>query len=254
MIRLISWNVNGIRAVAEKGLFEWMRTCGADIICLQETKAHPDQLAKHFFEVEGFSHWWASAKKKGYSGTAIYSRIAPKSVEFLGEPAFDDEGRVLQADFGNFILFNCYFPNSQDAGARLGYKLAFLQALKSRCDALIAAGRQVVITGDFNIAHKPIDLEHPKANEGNPGYLPEERSWMDSFLKAGYIDTFRRLHPEPKQYSWWSYRLAARERNVGWRIDYFCTSPGLAENIRAAAIHQNVFGSDHCPVSLDLEF
>lgn len=253
MTRLISWNVNGIRAAAEKGFFEWIQASGADIVGLQETKAHPDQLKKEFLEVPGYKVWWASAKKRGYSGTAIYSRIEPRSVEFLGDAAFDDEGRVLQADFGSFVLFNCYFPNSQDAGARLPYKLAFCAALKARCDALVAAGRQVVVCGDYNVAHKPIDLEHPKANEGNPGYLPEERAWMDEFTAAGYVDSFRSLHPEPKQYSWWSYRMNARERNVGWRIDYFCTSPGLAPAIREARIHPDVLGSDHCPVSLDLE-
>lgn len=254
MIKLVSWNVNGIRSVAEKGFFEWLAGSNADIVGLQETKAQPEQLTKNFFEVASYSPWWASAKKKGYSGTALYSRIQPKSVEFLGDERFDDEGRVLQADFGDFVLFNCYFPNSQDAGARLDYKLAFCQSLKSRCDALQAAGRQVVVCGDYNIAHKPIDLEHPKANEENPGYLPEERAWMDEFTGAGYIDTFRSLHPEPKQYSWWSYRMAARSKNVGWRIDYFCTSPGLKPRIREARIHQEVMGSDHCPVSLDLEF
>jgi len=255
MIRLVSWNVNGIRAAAEKGLFDWMASCNADIVCLQETKAQPDQLDRKFFEVPGgYEHHWASAVKKGYSGTAIYTRIKPASVALLGESAYDDEGRVLMADYGDFVLFNCYFPNSQDAGARLDYKLGFCNALKKKTDELVKTGKHIVVCGDYNIAHKPIDLAHPKANEGNAGYLPEERAWMDEFTGAGYVDTFRSLHPEPKSYSWWSYRANARANNVGWRIDYFCTDAGLGSRIKEALIHPDVHGSDHCPVSLELDF
>lgn len=253
MTRMVSWNVNGIRSVAEKGFFSWLEASGADIVCIQETKAQPEQLKKEFFAPAGYASWWASAEKKGYSGVATYSRIPPKHVDILGDGRFDAEGRVLQMDFGDFVLFNCYFPNSQDSGARIDYKIAFCETLKSAADKVRSAGKTVVICGDYNIAHKPLDLEHPDANRGNPGYLPRETDWMDGFIGDGYLDTFRKFHPEPRQYSWWSYRTRARERNIGWRIDYFCTDLASDARVAGAAIHADVTGSDHCPVSLDLE-
>jgi exodeoxyribonuclease III len=259
MTRIVSWNVNGVRACAGKGLFEWLARESPDILCLQETKAHPDQLPAGLLsppDGRGGSYrgYWASAKRKGYSGVAIFSKKEPRSISFLGASEYDEEGRALVADFGDFVLVSAYFPNSQDAGARLAYKVGFCDAVLALCDRLVAGKRHVVVAGDYNIAHRPIDLANPKANEGNPGYLPEERAWMDKYLSSGYADSFRRFNAEPGQYTWWTYRVpGARERNVGWRLDYHCVDEGLLPAVSGAAIHPAVLGSDHCPVSIDLD-
>jgi exodeoxyribonuclease-3 len=259
MTRVFSWNVNGIRACAGKGLFDWLAAESPDVLCLQETKANPDQLTADFLSPSdgkggNYKTYWASAKRKGYSGVAIISKAEPKSISFLGSAAYDEEGRALVADFGAYVLVSAYFPNSQDAGARLGYKLGFCDAILSLCDGVVASGRHVVVAGDYNIAHTPIDLANPKSNEGNPGYLPEERAWMTKYLGAGYSDSFRRFNAEPGQYTWWTYRVpGARERNIGWRLDYHCVDEGLLGAVKAAAIHPAVMGSDHCPVSIDLD-
>jgi exodeoxyribonuclease-3 len=260
MTRLASWNVNGIRAASTKGFFQWMADESADIVCLQETKADPSQLTKEFFEADDaegkrFTPFWSSAKRRGYSGVAIYTRLTPRSVRLLGVEEFDDEGRYLEADFGEFVVASAYFPNSQDAGARIDYKLRFCEAVLARCDTVVAEGRHIVVAGDFNVAHEPIDLARPKDNEGNPGYLPQERAWMAKYLSSGYSDTFRSLHPgEPGHYSWWSYRMKAREKDIGWRIDYHCVDEGFVPAVKSAAIRNAVLGSDHCPVTLELEF
>jgi exodeoxyribonuclease-3 len=257
-MRVISWNVNGVRAIEKKGFIDWVKAESPDALCLQETKARPDQLSEELkapVDAEGrvYKSWWASARKPGYSGTAIYSRIEPLDVRVMGVSDFDAEGRVIQADFPAFTLISAYFPNSQDAGARLDYKLAFCDAMLATCDALVARGRRLVLCGDYNIAHTPIDLARPKDNEGNPGYLPEERAWMDKFVASGYADTFRLLHPGLKdQYSWWSYRLRAREKNIGWRIDYQCVDQAFIGQVAASVIRPDVLGSDHCPVQIDL--
>jgi len=259
MTTIASWNVNGIRSAAGKGFFEWLASESADVVCVQETKADPSQLGKEFFEAtdaEGrpFSAFWSSAKRRGYSGVAIYARKAPRGVRTLGIDEYDDEGRYLEADFGDFSVVSAYFPNSQEAGARIDYKLRFCDAVLARCDAVVAEGRHIVLAGDYNIAHEPIDLTYPKANEGNPGYLPEERAWMTKLLSAGYSDTFRRLHPgEGGHYSWWSYRMKAREKDIGWRLDYHCVDEGLSAAVMSAAIRKTVSGSDHCPVTLELD-
>jgi exodeoxyribonuclease-3 len=259
MKRLYSWNVNGIRACAGKGFLEWLARESPDFLCLQETKAWPEQLdASLIAPADGkggsYHSYWAQAGKKGYSGVAIYSKAEPRSISFLGAPEYDEEGRALVADFADFVLVSAYFPNSQDGGARIGYKLGFCDAVLALCDRLTAAGRHVVVAGDYNIAHKPIDLANPEANEGNPGYLPEERAWMDRYLAAGYADSLRRFNQEPAQYTWWTYRVpGARERNVGWRLDYHCVDEALLPAVKAAGIHPAVPGSDHCPVSLDLD-
>jgi len=259
MKKLLSWNVNGIRACSGKGFFDWLRRENADFICLQETKAHPDQLPlelRNPVDGEGkpYSVHWANAKRRGYSGTAILSKREPLMVSSLGISEFDDEGRTVIADYGDFVLVSAYFPNSQDAGARLDYKLRFCDAMLAFCDGLRARGRHVVVAGDYNIAHRPIDLARPEQNVGNPGYLPEERAWMDKFTEAGYIDTFRHLCPEPKHYSWWTYRVpTARENNIGWRLDYHCIDPEFLPALAGADIQPDIFGSDHCPVSLILD-
>lgn len=257
-MRILSWNVNGIRAVEKRGFVQWIRETSPDLLCLQETKASRDQLSPEVLSPvdrngQAYTSYWRSAKKAGYSGVALYSIQTPLSVTDLGMQEFDVEGRVLQADFGAFVLICAYFPNSQEGGARLDYKLAFCGAIRELCDTLTAAGRHLVVCGDYNIAHTPLDLARPKENEGTPGYLPEERAWMDAFTQAGYVDTFRALHPdEAGQYSWWSYRSKARERNIGWRLDYHCVDPGFMPQVQNAAIWPDVQGSDHCPVQLDL--
>jgi exodeoxyribonuclease-3 len=256
-VRIISWNVNGIRSAEKKGLIPWIEAEKPDVLCVQETKARPGQLSEallHPCSGKGtYYSYWSSAKKAGYSGVAIYSKTEPDTVEILGVQEFDDEGRVLQAFFGDVAVVSAYFPNSQEAGARLGYKLAFCAAIKEHCDALCASKKHVVLCGDYNIAHTPIDLARPRENEGNAGYLPEERAWMDLFTASGYVDTFRRFHPgEGGHYSWWSYRMNSRERNVGWRIDYHCVDEALVQRVKKSLIRAEVNGSDHCPVELVL--
>ncbi|GMO59942.1 MAG: exodeoxyribonuclease III [Termitinemataceae bacterium] len=256
-MNIITWNVNGIRSASDKGLQLWLRSESPDILCLQETKAHPDQLKLDIREPlsndsgDQYHAYWASAKKKGYSGVAIFSKKEPLDVQTLGISEFDDEGRVLLAFYDDFVCISAYFPNSQDGGARLPYKLDFCAAIKDKCDALSAEKRHVILCGDYNIAHKPIDLAHPKENEGNAGYLPEERAWMDTFITEGsYIDCFRRLNPDKHNaYTWWSYRSGARARNVGWRLDYFCVDKA-SSFVKDCQIMTDITGSDHCPVKL----
>ncbi|MDR3303524.1 MAG: exodeoxyribonuclease III [Treponema sp.] len=257
-MRIVSWNVNGIRAAEKRGLVSWLQEDDPDILCVQETKARPEQLSPRLRAPPdkngaAYHSYWASAQRAGYSGVAVYSKT-PLTVEPLGTAEFDDEGRVIKADVGDFVLICAYFPNSQDAGARLPYKMRFCAAMSACCNALLAAGRHIVLCGDYNIAHKPLDLARPEDNEGCPGYFPEERAWMDSFTGAGFVDTFRHFHPdESGHYSWWSYRTHARERNVGWRIDYHCVDAGLLSQVRNPVIRAEVEGSDHCPVEISLD-
>lgn len=257
MKTVVSWNVNGIRAVEKKGFLDWLSTESPDVLCLQETKAHKGQLNPALVTpvLPGgtWQSWWSSAKKAGYSGVAIYSKTEPLEVRTLGVDEFDDEGRVLVARFDDVAIISAYFPNSQEAGARLPYKLRFCDAILQECDRLSAQGIPLILCGDYNIAHKPIDLANPKANEGNPGYLPEERAWMDRFIGSGYVDTFRAFSSDPGQYSWWSYRFHAREKNIGWRIDYTCVNPGFMDRVKSSTILSDVYGSDHCPVKLSYE-
>ena len=253
---ILSWNVNGIRAVEKRGFTTWLRSESPDILCIQETKARPEQLSEELRNPAGkngkpYYSYWASAKKAGYSGVAIYSKKEPEEVKPLGIADFDDEGRVLQAFYKDFVVISAYFPNSQDGGKRLPYKLAFCDAILQYCKKLVKQKKHFVLCGDYNIAHTPIDLARPKENEGSAGYLPEERAWMDTFTKAGFVDTFRYFHPgEKEHYSWWSYRMNARERNVGWRIDYHCVDPAFLPLVKRSIIRPDVRGSDHCPVEL----
>ena len=258
-MRIVSWNVNGIRSAEKHGFVQWMTAESADAVCIQETKARPEQLSPELLEIKDkkgkpYFAYWACAKRPGYSGTAIYTKTEPLSIKPLGIEEFDDEGRVLQAEFKDFVLVSAYFPNSQDAGKRLDYKLGFCSAILKLCKNYVKEGRHFVLSGDYNIAHTPIDLARPKENEGNAGYLPEERAWMDKFTKAGFVDTFRHLHPGEKgHYSWWSYRMNARARNVGWRIDYHCVDPEFISKVKSSIIMPEVYGSDHCPVELVLD-
>lgn len=252
MTTIYSWNVNGIRAAAKKNLFDWWSSASPDVLCLQETKANTEDLPEELTSPPGYHAYFASASKKGYSGVAIFCKNKPKSVTTMGVEDFDSEGRTLVAEFDDYLVISAYFPNSQAEGARLSYKLEYCAAMKELCDRAVADGRHVVVCGDYNIAHKPIDLANPKANEKNPGYLPEERAWMDEFTQAGYRDTFRMFSDEPDQYTWWSYRLRAREKNIGWRIDYHCVDGGFESRVGAARIHADVPGSDHCPISIEI--
>lgn len=253
-MRCFSWNVNGIRAVQRKNQLPWEVVDAPDCIALQETKARRDQLDDDLAEPDGWHSYWHSAEKPGYSGVALYCREQPDEIiEGLGEADYDCEGRVLSARFGTLVVISAYFPNSQDGGKRLPYKLGFCAAMERFLAAQRKRGRETLLLGDYNIAHRPIDLARPKENEGTAGYLPEERAWMDRYLGLGYRDVFRDRNPGLKDaYSWWAMRTNARARNIGWRIDYGTVSPGLADRVRDASIHPDVQGSDHCPVLIAL--
>ena len=250
----LSWNVNGIRAAERKGLIDWIAKTKPDILCLQETKAHPDQLSAALKEVSGYDSHFCAAERKGYSGVAIYSKQQPEAIQCgFGVEAFDVEGRTLRVDYGAFILYNVYFPNGGASPERLQYKLDFYKAFLARVRKEIKAGKKIVICGDVNTAHKEIDLARPKPNAKNSGFMPEERAWIDRFLKAGLVDTFRLKYPDKiDQYSWWDMKTRARDRNVGWRIDYFFVSENLVPQLKKAFILPDVMGSDHCPVGITL--
>ena len=257
-MRIVSWNVNGIRAVEKRGFVGWLVKDNPDVLCLNETKAEPGQLSDELLNppIKGkpYASFWASSKKKGYAGVAIYTKEEPQDVRFLGKAEFDDEGRVLIAEYMDFSLIAAYFPNSQDERRRLDYKLAFNDAMLKLCNSLVKKERHFLLCGDYNVAHTPIDIARPKANENHAGYLPEERAWMDKFTAAGHIDTFRHFHPrEPGHYTWWSYFGSARARNVGWRLDYHCVDEKFMPRVKSSIIRPNVEGSDHCPVEIEIE-
>ena len=253
-IRLLSWNVNGIRAVYKKGFVQWLKTESPDILCVQETKAHPEQLPDDLLNIDGYTSYFSSAEKKGYSGTATYTKIKPKKFKNgIGIENFDNEGRFAITDFGSFILFNIYFPNGKARKERLEYKMDFYDAFLKHCKKLLKQGKKIVICGDVNTAHKEIDLARPKENSKTSGFLPEEREWIDKFLSEGVLDTFRLFNTEPENYTWWDMITRARERNVGWRIDYFFISKNLKKNLKSAFIMPEIMGSDHCPVGIELE-
>lgn len=253
IVKFLSWNVNGIRAASRYGFIDWVKAQKADVVCIQETKAMPEQLEESLRNIEGYTSYWHSAKKPGYSGVAIYSKREPKSVEMgIGIPEIDNEGRVLVADYGDVTVVNTYFPNSQREHTRLDYKLRFCKEILKFCNSLRAKGKHLVLCGDYNIAHTEIDLKNPKTNTDNAGFLPEERDWMTKFLKAGYIDSFRHFTPDPGHYTWWSYRPGVRAKNIGWRIDYHCVNQEFKDRLKRS-VHQNeVKGSDHCPVLLEI--
>lgn len=254
-LKLISWNVNGLRAVIKKGFFDFIKSSNPDILCLQETKAHPDQLGFDIKEIEGYDSHFSAASKKGYSGVALYSKLVPQTINRkIGIAKFDKEGRILMADYQDFILFNVYFPNGKASKERLDYKMDFNRAFLAYVKNLLKKGKKIVICGDVNTAHQAIDLARPKANEKISGFLAIEREWIDQLLAAGFIDSFRVFNQQADQYSWWSLRTKARQRNVGWRIDYFFVSDNLKNNLKNAFILQDVMGSDHCPVGIELAF
>ena len=249
-LKLMSWNVNGIRALEKKGFVDIILKESPDVIGIQETKAQEEQLSDAIKNIDGYKSYWFSAKRRGYSGVAVYSKVEPISVvNGLDNEEFDKEGRTITLEFDNYYFVNCYYPNAQAELARIDYKQGFNAAILAHCDELRKT-KTVVLCGDYNVAHKAIDLANPKRNEMNPGYSIQERDDMDKFIAAGYIDTFRMFCPEPEQYSWWSYRFKAREKNIGWRIDYFCVNEDARERVLDADIRQDIMGSDHCPITM----
>ena len=252
-IRILSWNVNGIRAVHRKGFAEWLKNESPDILCIQETKATRRQFPADIRNLEGYHTYFCEAERKGYSGVALYTKIKPKNVEYgFGIDKFDLEGRTIIADYGDFVLFNVYFPNGKMSVERLNYKMEFYDAFLEHAEKLRKQGKNIVACGDVNTAHKEIDLARPKDNEKVSGFLPEERAWIDKLLDTGYVDTFREFNPEPEQYTWWSYRTRARERNVGWRLDYFFANNEFMNRVKSSFIMGDVMGSDHCPVGVEV--
>ena len=250
MIRLISWNVNGLRACVGKGFEDIFRELDADFFCLQETKMQAGQLDLQF---DGYHSFWNYADKKGYSGTAIYTRHEPLGVAYgIGIDEHDHEGRVITLEMPQFYLVTVYTPNSQDELRRLDYRMQWERDFQNYLLKL-NAHKPVVVCGDMNVAHEEIDLKNPKTNRRNAGFTDEEREAMTRLLDSGFVDTFRRLHPDEVTYSWWSYRFRAREKNTGWRIDYFLVSESLAPHVAEAKIHTQIMGSDHCPVEVDLD-
>ena len=250
-MKFISWNVNGIRAVLGKNFLEIFSELDADISCLQETKVQAGQVE---LELDGYHQFWNYAEKKGYSGVAVFTKKKPLDVRFgIGIPEHDTEGRVITLEFENFYFITVYTPNSQDELKRLDYRMEWEDAFRDYVKSLDSK-KPVVFCGDLNVAHKEIDLKNPKANTKNPGFTVQEREKMDLMLGAGFVDTFRHFYPDlAEAYSWWSYRFKARERNSGWRIDYFITSERISEKLKGAKIHSQIMGSDHCPVELEAD-
>lgn len=255
-MRIYSWNVNGIRAAVKKNFMEWMGEEKPDLLCLQETKIHEAQIPKELRNPHGYESYWSCAERKGYSGTCTYALKKPLSARSVfGKSNFDEEGRIVETEHEKFFLYNVYFPNGQKDDERLQYKLEFYSDfLDFTLKQQAASKKEIIIVGDFNTAHKHIDLKNAKSNEKYSGFLPIEREWIDKYVAAGYVDIYRKLNPDAlDQYTWWSYRMNARENNTGWRIDYFMITPGVEKWVSDTRIHQDVMGSDHCPVSLTLD-
>lgn len=254
MTTMYSWNVNGIRAAHKKGFLAWLRETSPDILAIQETKCHPNQLDAALREPAGYHTYWAFAERKGYSGVALYSKMEPLEVIIgLGIEEFDREGRTIVADYGDYTLIAAYFPNGSRDHSRVPFKMAYKEAFLDYCQSLRTQGKMVVFCGDVNTAHREIDLARPKQNQNTTGFLPVERAWIDEVIDVGYVDAFRYFHPDQAgAYSWWSYIGGARSRNVGWRLDYFFVGSEMLPSLVAATIHPDVVGSDHCPVSLTL--
>ena len=253
-MRILSWNVNGIRAAYKKGILDWLKKENPDILCIQETKAHPDQLTDDLRNPKGYESYFSSAEKKGYSGVAIYTKQKPKKVEHgFGIKKFDSEGRILVAEYPKYVLMSIYYPNGKASAERLKYKMEFYDAFLKFTNKLKKQGKNIIVCGDVNTAHKEIDIARPKENEKISGFLPEERAWIDKFLSDGYVDTFRMFNNEPENYTWWDQITRARDRNVGWRIDYFYVNEEFKKNVKKAFILSDVMGSDHCPIGIEVQ-
>jgi exodeoxyribonuclease-3 len=253
-MKIYSWNVNGYRAICGKGFNDWFKGIDADVVGLQEVKAHQEAVDPKLLEKKGYQCFWHAAKKPGYSGVALWTRVEPLSYqEGIGIEKFDVEGRVQIAEFKDFYLLNCYFPNSQDERARLPYKLEFCDAILKFTQKMHKKGKAVIVQGDLNIAHTEMDIKNAKTNQDSPGFYLEERQWMTQYLKSGVVDIFRQRHPqEPHHYTWWSYRANARANNVGWRIDYHVVSESIADQVKKVGHQPKVMGSDHCPVFIEI--
>ena len=253
--KLISWNVNGIRSIARKGFHHWLKTSQPDVLSVQETRAWPEQLTDELLRPLGYESFFSCAEKKGYSGVAIYTKEEPLEViDGIDEPAYDSEGRTLTARFQDFTLINAYFPNGQRDHARVPYKMDYCAHFLTHCQAQQAYSDHIVLCGDFNTAHRPIDLARPKSNKNTTGFLSIERAWIDQLIHTGYLDIFREIHGDLEgKYTWWSNRKGVRERNVGWRIDYHFVSTSMSSRVRNAYHLDEVFGSDHCPIALEFE-
>jgi len=253
-MKISTWNINGIRAGLGRGLKDWLAAESPDALCLQEIKARPEQLTGEQQDFPGYSVTWNPAERPGYSGVATVCKgQAPEALPGFGQPRFDMEGRVIRTRHVDFLLYNIYFPSGTRGPERVDYKLEFYASLLKILDVLVATGENIILAGDFNTAHMPIDLRNPQGNKKTSGFLPEERAWVDTYLEHGFMDAYRRLYPQRVQYTWWTYRMAARQRNVGWRIDYFLVSEKLLPRVKDVIIHESVLGSDHCPVSLILD-
>lgn len=253
-MKITTWNVNGYRAVLRKNALEWVSDIDPDVLCFQEIKVQLDQISEKDAAIEGYDSVWNPAERKGYSGVVTFHKIEPLEVEKgIGFDKFDAEGRVIRSRFEDFYLYNIYFPNGGAENKRVPFKLEFYNELLNTCDDLHQKGENIIITGDFNTAHNEIDLANPKSNEKNTGFLPEEREWIDRYLEHGFVDAFRELYPEREDYTWWTYRYNARKKDIGWRLDYFLVSEALMDRVEDVVIHNEIMGSDHCPVSLILK-
>jgi exodeoxyribonuclease III len=252
-MKILTYNVNGIRSAISKGFVDWLKATNADMICLQEVKAEIHQIDKAIFEELGYELYWFSAEKKGYSGVAIFTKVTPKNVVYgCGMELYDREGRVIRTDFENFSLMSVYMPSGSSGDVRQDFKMQWLSDFESYIKDLTMSVPNLIISGDYNICHQPIDIHNPKANVNSSGFLPEERAWIGSFLDNGFIDTFRHFNPEPHHYTWWSFRAGARTKNLGWRIDYHCATESMRERLVRSAILSEAKHSDHCPVLLEI--
>lgn len=253
-MKFVSYNVNGIRSALSKGFIDWLKTVDPDIIGLQEVKALENQIEKAQFEDLGYHVYWYPAVKKGYSGVAILSKIKPNHIEYgMGLPPYDDEGRMIRADFDDVSFVSAYFPSGTTGGERQEFKYRFLDEVYGYSQDLIKKIPNLILSGDYNICHKPIDIHNPKSNKNSSGFLPEERAWMDKFTNTGFEDSFRISNQQPHQYTWWSYRAGSRGKNLGWRIDYHMTTKPLREKIKESLILPDAIHSDHCPILIDLD-
>lgn len=252
-MKIITYNVNGIRASIGHGLVKWIQSTNPDILCLQEVKATPDQVGVIEFEELGYKHYWYPAKKKGYSGVAIFSKIEPKKVVYgCGIDEYDDEGRILRVDFEDYSVMSVYHPSGSSGDLRQAFKMKWLEDFSTYILQLKLTHPNLILCGDFNICHHPIDIHNPKSNVNTSGFLPEEREWMEKFINSGFIDTFRFFNQQPHQYTWWSYRAGARKKNLGWRIDYNLASNNLKNRLKRSVILSDAIHSDHCPVLLEI--
>jgi exodeoxyribonuclease-3 len=252
-MKIVTYNVNGIRAAMSKGLIDWISQASPDVLCVQEIKANPDQVGVFEFEELGYHHYWYPAQKKGYSGVAIFTKQKPKHIEYgCGIKEYDDEGRILRIDFEEFSVMSVYHPSGSSGDLRQAFKMGWLEAFLNYINQLKATYPNLVICGDFNICHKAIDIHNPKSNANTSGFLPEEREWMEQFINSGFVDSFRYFNQEPHQYSWWSYRAGSRAKNLGWRIDYNFVTENLKNRISRSVILPSAIHSDHCPVLLEM--